>query len=668
MITTLNISKIRKDSFLICFSFLVFFFTVNLFATEPINFRIKYFEDKEKTFEAETFPLQEKFSEFKTLPNEPINFGFSKSKFWFLIESDEITDSIEYIYIDSLMMEKVNFYSETKSKTSVHFRSGWGYPFQERVISETRILFPIGHMKNNEHKQILLSIETNSPIIFRIKFLEETDYNQLLKEDAYMKGAYYGILTIMFFFNLLLLVLVKEVNYFYYLTYMLSLILHLSVLNGEFQYLIPNYPNLFFPMYRISSSCLLLSIIVLYRKMMNFNEKYNIEDSSMKLLLILAILNVPFILFSEKQTLFRYANLLALVYILFFIIVLIRPIKDLYSSAVYFLLTWIAFLLGSLIFVSRNLIIVPENIFTNYSIQLGSIFETLFLSLALSQKINDMKKKLSIANTELEIKIQERTEELSDRVKNLQKKDSNYELELKIASELQKCLVPHESKTYDLVKMVYRYNFMMQVGGDFFDLVSMKEDKLAIYIADASGHGVPAALLSMMYKSCINNSIAKYDFPIKIFQDVNKQIEVTMETYDYLTAALFIIEKSGKFVYSSAGHRPAFLLRKNNTEVEILFTKGMFLGMRFQSENFYEQKEDFLEPGDRLLLYTDGMVETSRPDKWGVEFLKDAFYRSKKMSLEIAVKFIESEWKRSFSGENYGDDSTILLIEFSPHT
>jgi sigma-B regulation protein RsbU (phosphoserine phosphatase) len=315
--------------------------------------------------------------------------------------------------------------------------------------------------------------------------------------------------------------------------------------------------------------------------------------------------------------------------------------------------------------VAKNFINVPENFFTRYSLQLGSIVETLFLSLALADKFNLLKKELFASNIELENKIHERTKELDDVLKNLQAKDLNYEMELRLASDLQKCLIPSKNKLYPFIKSEYYYDFIMQVGGDFFDIIPQKDNMLSIYIADASGHGIPAALLSMMYKICFTNALVRYENPVEIFLEVNRQIEQVLETYDYLTAFLLIIEKDGNVHYSSAAHRPVFLFRKNKNSVEILHTKGMFLGMKMNIENGYESKETKLEVGDRILLFTDGVIEIENLDGWNSENLMNIFSRSQRMSLEISMKYIQTEWKKKLGDHKLRDDATLLLIEYT---
>ena len=156
---------------------------------------------------------------------------------------------------------------------------------------------------------------------------------------------------------------------------------------------------------------------------------------------------------------------------------------------------------------------------------------------------------------------------------------------------------------------------LIQVGGDFFDIININNNSVAVFIADASGHGISAALLATMYKMSFTNAISKSSSPAEIFREINIQTRKVLDAHDFLTAFLITISPIGEITYSSAAHRPALILRKNKNIGEILFTKCLFLGINTNFNAPYEEKKDKLDKGDRLLLYTDGILEESNKNR-----------------------------------------------------
>jgi sigma-B regulation protein RsbU (phosphoserine phosphatase) len=191
---------------------------------------------------------------------------------------------------------------------------------------------------------------------------------------------------------------------------------------------------------------------------------------------------------------------------------------------------------------------------------------------------------------------------------------------------------------------------------------------MAVFIADASGHGIPAALLSTMYKMSFANAISRYSNPSEIFKDVNEQTKKVLDTHDYLTAFLMVVQSTGQISYSSAAHRPPFLYRKNKNTGEILFAKGLFLGMSSNMDIPYEEKNDILEKGDRLLFYTDGIFDDSIKDTWNPESLLYIFTKSANLSIDAALDHIILEWKKRIGVNKIKDDATFLLIEYHGKT
>ena len=163
------------------------------------------------------------------------------------------------------------------------------------------------------------------------------------------------------------------------------------------------------------------------------------------------------------------------------------------------------------------------------------------------------------------------------------------------------------------------------------------------------------------------NASRRTSSPVKIFQEVNKSISSIMTAHDYLTAFIIAIEPGGKFRFSSAAHRPAFLYRKKSKKIEVLSTKGLFIGMLSYAGDTFEEKEGRIDVGDRILLFTDGIIDAfnEKEERWSSDELQAVFARSNGLPLEEALEFIKSEWIKFRGSKKINDDSTLLLIEYT---
>lgn len=151
----------------------------------------------------------------------------------------------------------------------------------------------------------------------------------------------------------------------------------------------------------------------------------------------------------------------------------------------------------------------------------------------------------------------------------------------------------------------------LQVGGDYFDFVSPATDRLGIAIGDVSGKGVPAALLMSNLQACLKGQVMH---PAPVADTVTRINDLLSESTDAHMFATFLYGEldvtSGRFTCTNAGHDPALVVRRDGA-VEWLTSNGLILGMFAEQE--YTQASVALEPGDILVLYTDGITEAGAP-------------------------------------------------------
>ena len=245
--------------------------------------------------------------------------------------------------------------------------------------------------------------------------------------------------------------------------------------------------------------------------------------------------------------------------------------------------------------------------------------------------------------------------------KVLKEKHTQIASELKMASKIQESLIsPTFLDGYSFSSEVL-YKPMENIGGDFFDFVRIREPNfLGVFISDVSGHGVPAALVTMMLKILIDQAGKNKLSSSAMLKYLNNGL-FNRTGGNFLTAFYGIIDFSNKeFIYSNAAHNPPYIVR--GKEIIPLTTKGKFLGI-FENIDF-EEKRVKLEPNDRLILYTDGIPEAADDDG---NLFEDRF-----MSLLVEKRqlppneFVDCIYKELLSykgGFVFEDDICLVCID-----
>jgi len=267
---------------------------------------------------------------------------------------------------------------------------------------------------------------------------------------------------------------------------------------------------------------------------------------------------------------------------------------------------------------------------------------------------------------DLEGKVAKRTEELQDALSNLRSRDEQIQKQLDMASVIQRSILPGKIDDWNELRFAVRYMAMEKIGGDFYDVHLLKDDKIGIMIADVSGHGIPAALVTTMVKMSFGNAGAKYDSPKKIFQEMNQSILDHVKTQDYMTCFMLAIDDDYNVVYSNASHQKAILLRASGG-IELLDTGGLFIGAIEEARDSYEEKRVELGYGDRIILYTDGIPEAINEarQEFSNQRLENVIRRFRTLPAEEFADAILGEVRQFIGNAQLVDDITFLIIELA---
>ena len=233
------------------------------------------------------------------------------------------------------------------------------------------------------------------------------------------------------------------------------------------------------------------------------------------------------------------------------------------------------------------------------------------------------------------------------------------EQELETARRIQASILPSRLPEVKGLRIAARYQPMTAVAGDFYDFMLVNERRVTILVADVSGHGVPAALIASMLKVGFAGQSDHARDPAAILAGLNAALAGLLAGQFVTAACVFIDLDNQAVTYAGAGHPPSLLLQRGTREVIELAENGLFLGP-FRHARYQNVTAPF-QPGDKLLLYTDGIIEATMRDQqpFGGPRLKD-FIRER--HLAEPSLFVDQLFQ-AVSSPVQEDDLTVVLAQ-----
>jgi len=238
------------------------------------------------------------------------------------------------------------------------------------------------------------------------------------------------------------------------------------------------------------------------------------------------------------------------------------------------------------------------------------------------------------------------------------------EQELQVARRIQQALLPEATPTLDGWEVAAYYQPAREVGGDFYDFLELPDGRLGLVIGDATGKGMPAALVMATTRGMLRAVAQPLDSPGEVLKRVNDALFPDIPPNMFVTCLYAILDsESGRLVYANAGHDLPYLRHHGEGAHELRAT-GMPLGL--MNEMSYEEKEAVLREGDSVLYYSDGLVEAHDPEgeMFGLPCLRAlvAEHGEERSLGDFLLKELYS-----FTGEGWEqeDDITLLTLKRS---
>ena len=238
--------------------------------------------------------------------------------------------------------------------------------------------------------------------------------------------------------------------------------------------------------------------------------------------------------------------------------------------------------------------------------------------------------------------------------------------ELDVASGIQQSILPTVFPSRDDYQIYASMEPARNVGGDFFDVVRLEDDRVGLAIADVSDKGVPAALFMMSSRTWMKGAAISSPEPGTVLGEVNALLHEDNDTQMFVTVLYAVYNpETGEFTYASGGHDAPLLVHSDGSSELLPLTGGIALGI--VSDLAYGQNSVVLDHGETLVLYTDGVTEAmnGEGEQFGIERLRKVFSgRAPKDANEAAHKVFEAV--NTFAdGAAQSDDITCLTLRRS---
>lgn len=242
----------------------------------------------------------------------------------------------------------------------------------------------------------------------------------------------------------------------------------------------------------------------------------------------------------------------------------------------------------------------------------------------------------------------------------------NLENELELAGAVQRSLLPQQPPEIPNLEFAAFIRPAQIVGGDYFDFFAFADDHQGIIISDVAGHGMSSSLIMANLQSILRALAREHDSPAELVERINRLCIHNIQFTTFVTLFLGEFDPDGRrLTYCNAGHNPPLLLRggvDGHGTIEWLGSTGSAIGL---TEAFkYSDKTIELEPGDVLLLYTDGVTETTSPlgELFGRQRMTDLVLQGSSLTAHDMIHTIRGGLESFAEGATQEDDVTIVVV------
>lgn len=241
--------------------------------------------------------------------------------------------------------------------------------------------------------------------------------------------------------------------------------------------------------------------------------------------------------------------------------------------------------------------------------------------------------------------------------------------DLELARKVQENLIPAGSRfpAREEFRFGSCYIALDSVGGDLYDVIPLEKNRYGFLMADVSGHGIAAALVTTMAKGAFSSAAARYEDPARVCRHVNQEMyRFIGDTRHYLTAYYCLIDlEQSELTFCNAGHHPALLLREGKS-FELTVDDTFIIGV--ESDFEFQSGRCGLQRADRILMFTDGILEAqnSRREQYSEEAFGKFLAQSAHLPPASFIDALMADVLAFCEGLPIHDDRAVLCVDYLP--
>ena len=265
-----------------------------------------------------------------------------------------------------------------------------------------------------------------------------------------------------------------------------------------------------------------------------------------------------------------------------------------------------------------------------------------------------------------EVKLRVQTQlKIHNLIESLRKALLNIEDDLVAAEQIQRSLVPSTSP--EKMNMYWLYKLSSKIGGDIFDVIHLGKERYFMYLVDVSGHGVNAAMLSVMLNRYMSRHIQNLKSNYIDFKELAYGLdkEFSFDKFELFFTAIFCIidYKFNEIIISNAGHCYPIYLDEDSCKIIDNPLEGIIGISGYTGETIKFQ----IKKNSRLFFYTDGLIESFGTDRtpYGLERLKEKIFSTKYMNVQDQMDYIYRDLIKFQDSDLFEDDMTFIGLNFS---
>src|SRR5260370_20147108 len=255
-------------------------------------------------------------------------------------------------------------------------------------------------------------------------------------------------------------------------------------------------------------------------------------------------------------------------------------------------------------------------------------------------------------------------EDLAPHVKRIVERE-RVKAEIDAANRIQAALLPVDAPELAGASFASHYRAATEIGGDYFDFLTMPSGEIGIAFGDVSGHGLTSGIVMAMAKSALLVQVGYDPSPRAVMNVLNDIVIKTAPRRILMTFFFGLLDPETRTLrFSSAGHLDPYVFRAGQDRLEALSSWGVPLGVR-RRDPFTEHSVDF-DAGDRLILYSDGLISAidDRAHPFGFERFEKAILSCGHMHAEAIKKTLLNSGKKFTRSRPPEDDQTLVVVSF----